>query len=335
MSDQPYPDMPPATRIDVGEVTLSVHLAGPEDGVPVLLLHGWPETAFSWSRQIDVLAGRGCRVIAPDQRGFGYSDAPHEVEAYGVDRLVADLTGLLDALGHEKAVWVGHDWGGILMWMAACLVPERFLGAAGVNTPHLPRGSAPPTEVFREQAGEEHYIVKLQDEAMDEVFAGREEDFFAFAFGPPPPAEDMDKLPPSVAHLPLRFEKFVARGGLRSEAECVIGPEERAAYAEAFRRSGFRGGFNWYRNFDANWARMGGVDHRLAMPCLMIAAECDFMLAPKLTRWMPALCSDLELHVLEGVGHWTQAEAPEELNAFLDEWITRRFGDGQLPGLGL
>ena len=110
-----HPPMPPAQRIDVGEVTLSVHLAGPEDGVPVLLMHGWPELALSWAQQIEDLAKAGYRVIAADNRGFGASDAPHPVEAYGVDHLVGDFTGLLDALGIEKAVWVGHDWGGILM----------------------------------------------------------------------------------------------------------------------------------------------------------------------------------------------------------------------------
>ncbi|TRO96054.1 alpha/beta hydrolase [Glycocaulis profundi] len=317
--------MPPARRIDLGEVTLSVHLAGPEDGLPVLLLHGWPELALSWASQIEALAGAGYRVIAPDNRGFGASDAPRDVAAYGIDRLVGDISGLLDALGHDRAVIAGHDWGGIVMWHAACLIPERFLGAIGVNTPHLPRGSKPPTEVFTELAGPDHYIVRFQDEAADDLFAGREDEFFAFIFGAPPPTADLSKLPPSITHLPKRFENFLARGGLKSEDDAVVGPELRAAYAEAYRRSGFRGGLNWYRNLDANWARMGGVDHRLSMPCLMISAECDVMLPPKMTAWMPALCKDLELEVIDGIGHWTQHEAPEQLNALMLDWLKRRF----------
>ena len=320
-----HPSMPPARRIDLGEVTLSVHLAGPEDGLPVLLLHGWPELALSWASQIEALAGAGYRVIAPDNRGFGASDAPRDVAAYGIDRLVGDISGLLDALGHDRAVIAGHDWGGIVMWHAACLIPERFLGAIGVNTPHLPRGSKPPTEVFTELAGPDHYIVRFQDEAADDLFAGREDEFFAFIFGAPPPTADLSKLPPSITHLPKRFENFLARGGLKSEDDAVVGPELRAAYAEAYRRSGFRGGLNWYRNLDANWARMGGVDHRLSMPCLMISAECDVMLPPKMTAWMPALCKDLELEVIDGIGHWTQHEAPEQLNALMLDWLKRRF----------
>lgn len=324
MTETLHPPMPPARRIDVGEVTLSVHEAGPKDGPPVLLLHGWPELALSWAQQIKDLSEAGYRVIAPDNRGFGASDAPHAVEAYHVDRLIADLEGLLDALEIEKAIFVGHDWGGILMWHAATLIPHRFVAAVGVNTPHLPRGAVPPTEVFRERGGEEHYIVRFQDEAADRLFEGREEDFFAFSFGAPVAPADVDKLPASITHLPERFEKFVARGGLKSEHECVVPPEIRSQYAEIYARTGFRGGLNWYRNFDANWERLGGVDHRLSMPCLMIAAECDFMLPPKLAGWMPMLCKDFTLHVIEGCGHWTQYEAPLELSAVLLAWLEQR-----------
>lgn len=325
MTAPSYPGLPEPVRVDVGEVSLSVHLLGPEDGVPVLLLHGWPELALSWAEPARTLAEAGYRVVVPDQRGFGASDAPAGTEAYGIDALVGDLTGLLDALGIEKAVWAGHDWGGIVMWHAACLVPERFLGAIGVNTPHLPRGAQPPTEVFRALAGEEHYIVRFQQPGVEDVFAGREDDFFAFIFGAPPPSGDLDKLPASITHLPKRFEAFVERGGLKSEDDAVVGSELRTVYADAYRRSGFSGGINWYRNLDANWARMGGVDHRLSLPCLMVSAECDFMLPPRLTAWMPALCSDLELEVIDEIGHWTQHEAPDQLSALMLSWLERRF----------
>ena len=320
-----FPALPPARRIDVGEVALSIHEAGPADGTPVLLLHGWPELALSWAVQIEALASAGYRVLAPDNRGFGASDAPEGVASYGIDRLIGDVTGLLDALCIDRAVIVGHDWGGIVMWHAACLVPERLLAAVGVNTPHLPRGAQAPTETFKALGGSEHYIACFQEEGAEALFEGREDDFFAFVFGAPPPSADLDKLPGSITHLPKRFERFVERGGLRSEDDCVVAPELRARYANAYRRSGFRGGLNWYRNFDANWTRMAGVDHRLSMPVLMIAAECDVMLPPKLTGWMPALCSDLEIHIIEGVGHWTQHEAPEELNDLMLDWLTRRF----------
>jgi pimeloyl-ACP methyl ester carboxylesterase len=315
-------DFPTPIRIEANGITLSVHLAGPEDGQPVLLVHGWPELAWSWKNQIGPLAEAGYRVIAPDLRGFGGSDCPAGAEAYGIDTLVGDLTGLLDALGHETAVFAGHDWGGIIVWHAAMLAKDRVAGVIGVNTPHLPRGAEPPTHYFREIGGEDHYILRFQEPGYAESrFEGREDDFFAFIFAAPPPAERMESLFPGVTHIPRRFEHFSGR----DEAGIVVPPAERAVYAEAYGKTGFGPGLNLYRNFDANWQRMGGVDHRVSLPSLMISAECDFMLPPKLAAWMPALCSDLERHTIEGCGHWTMWERPGELNALMLDWLGRRF----------
>jgi len=318
-------DLPPPRRLGVGDVALSVYLEGPTDGVPVVLLHGWPELALSWATQIGPLAAAGYRVIAPDLRGFGNSDAPSAIDAYHIDRLVADLAGLLDTLGIERAVIAGHDWGGIILWQAACLMPDRLLGAIGVNTPHLPHGSRPPTAVFRAQGGSEHYIVRFQNERTDHLFSGHEEAFFAFIFSRPPTAAKLAQLPPSLTHIPRRFARFLAHGGHRAESDCVVPAALRARYAAAYRASGFRGGLNLYRNMDANWARMADVNHHLQLPCLMISAECDMMLPPALTRWMPDLCADLESHTLPGIGHWTQYEAPQQLSVLMLDWLQRRF----------
>ncbi len=315
-------DFPAPTRIKTNGIELSVHLAGPEDGQPLLLAHGWPELAYSWKNQIGVLADAGYRVIVPDLRGFGGSDCPTDKASYTMDTLVADLTGLLDALGHETAVFVGHDWGGIIIWHAAMLAKARVVGAIGVNTPHLPRGSEPPTQAFREMGGADHYILRFQEPGYAEkIFTGREDDFFAFMMGKPPAADRLDGLYPHITHIPKMFERFTGR----DEADIVVGPEDRAYYVEAYRKSGFYGGINLYRNFDANWERMGGVDHRLAMPCLMVSADADFMLPPKLAGWMPALCKDVEFNVIEGCGHWTMWEHPEQLNAIMLDWLQRRF----------
>ena len=313
---------PPATRIATNGITLSVHLAGPVDGQPVLLAHGWPELAWSWKNQIGPLAEAGYRVIAPDLRGFGASDCPQEPEDYGIDTMVADLTGLLDALGHDKAVLAGHDWGGIIVWHAAMLAPERIDGVIGVNTPHLPRGAHPPTDYFRELGGEDHYILRFQERGHGETrFEGREDDFFAFIFGAPPDATRLESLFPDITHIPRQFENFTGR----DESRIVVPPADRAVYAEAYRRTGFGPGMNLYRNFDANWERMGGVDHRISLPCLMVSAECDFMLPPKLAGWMPALCSDVTFNVIEGCGHWTMWERPEALNTHMLDWLNKRF----------
>ncbi|MBR9824930.1 MAG: alpha/beta hydrolase [Alphaproteobacteria bacterium] len=315
-------DFPAPQRIRTNGIELSVHLAGPETGPALLLAHGWPELAYSWKNQVQPLAEAGYRVIIPDLRGFGGSDCPTDVESYTMDIMVADLTGLLDTLGHEKAVFIGHDWGGIIIWHAAMLAPERVAGAVGVNTPHLPRGANPPTDAFMEMGGPDHYILKFQEIGYaEEIFTGREDDFFAFMMGKPPSAEELDGLYPAITHIPKLFQEFTGR----AEERMVVGPKDRAYYAQAYRQSGYAGGINLYRNFDRNWERMAGVDHRLDMPCLMISADADFMLPPKLAMWMPALCQDLEHHIIADCGHWTMWEKPEALNAHLVDWLKRRF----------
>ena len=315
-------DLPAPTRIATNGIELSVHLAGPETGPAVLLVHGWPELAHSWKHQIPALADAGYCVIAPDLRGFGGSDCPPDAADYGIDDLVGDLTGLLDALGHDQAIFVGHDWGGIIVWHAAMLAAERVAGVIGVNTPHLPRGSEPPLKAFHEIGGDDHYIVRFQEEGYAESrFTGREDDFFAFMFGRPLSAASAENALPGVSHLPRRFEDFKGR----DEADIVVPAAERAHYAEAYRKTGFASTIHMYRNFDANWERMGGVDHRLAMPCLMVSAERDVFLSPAMTRWMPALCKDVEMHTIEACGHWTMWEAPDSLNRLMLDWLDRRF----------
>lgn len=315
-------DFPPAQRVSAGGIELSVHAAGPEDGPAVVLLHGWPELAYSWNRQIAPLANLGFRVLAPDGRGYGASDAPDGVDAYRMDALVSDIDAVLDWAGKDKAVIVGHDWGGIVGWHYAMLRPERLLGVVGVNTPHLPPGDVPPTEAFRAYGGDDHYIVRFQEPGLAEATFGRDLDaFFKFIFTGPPKGTTLDALPVSVTHLLRRFDAFDSD----TARDVVVGDADRAVFAEIYARAGLTGGINWYRNFDANWRRMEGVDQVVRVPCLMVSAELDFMLPPNLTRWMDVLTPDLEKHVIPGIGHWTQWEAPDELNRLLCDWLERRF----------
>lgn len=119
---------------------IRMHYVEQGDGFPVLLLHGFPELWYSWRHQIPALAKAGFRVIVPDLRGYGESDKPYEVEAYDIQHLVADLVGLLDALGIDKTVIAGHDWGGIIIWQFALMHPERVERVIALNTPFIPRG---------------------------------------------------------------------------------------------------------------------------------------------------------------------------------------------------
>ena len=164
--------------------------AGPEsDKPPVVLCHGWPEIAFSWRHQIKAFSEAGIRVIAPDQRGYGASDPPEPVEAYDMEHLTGDLVGLLDHLKIDKAIFVGHDWGGFIVWQMPLRHLDRVAGVVGVNTPHRDRLPADPIELFRKRFGDKMYIVQFQDPARepDRIFGSRvEQTFDAFMRKPVP-----------------------------------------------------------------------------------------------------------------------------------------------------
>jgi len=152
---------------------LAYYEAGPKDGVPILLVHGWPELAYSWSRQMPVLAAAGYRVLAVDLRGFGDSDAPLSVSHYGIANLVSDLEALLGHLDIPKAVLCGHDWGGIIVWHAARMMRARISHVISVSTPHVRLAPIDPIEIFRRRHGDDHYFVDFCDHI------GRSEGLFA------------------------------------------------------------------------------------------------------------------------------------------------------------
>jgi pimeloyl-ACP methyl ester carboxylesterase len=305
-------------------ITLAVHEAG--SGPPVVLCHGFPELAYSWRHQIPALAAAGFRVIVPNQRGYDGSDAPEAVEAYDLEHLTGDLVGLLDTLGVARAVFVGHDWGGFVTWAMPVLHPERVAGLVGVNTPYM---AFPPTDVLRQVFPDDDklYILWFQKPGVAEAVLD--------------------------AHRRLVFDKLMRRGtgrgsmmragregrdanpfrrleSMEPSGAPLLGEADIEAYAQAYARHGFRGPINWYRNVDHNKQQYPDIGARpVEAPCLMITAEWDAALPPELAAGMPALCPDLETHLIRECGHWTQQEKPDELNRLLVDWLTRRFGGGR------
>lgn len=310
-------DFPAPRRIATNGIALSVHEQG--RGVPVMLCHGWPELAYSWRRQIPALAAAGYRAIAPDQRGFGASDAPEPVESYDIRHLTDDLAGLLDALKLERAVFVGHDWGGLVVWAMARLHPDRVAGVIGVNTPYRARAAKDPVEWLREHLGPDHYIVAFQEPGVAER---------VFDADPARVVRRFQRRRMTGTHTATGAFPMLARVA-EPEANWTGTPllteAEVEVYARAFARSGFRGGINWYRNLSRNWWLMAEVPARIDAPCLMIGASDDPFLPPSLMDGMEALIPDLEKQVIADCGHWTQAERPEELNRLMLDWLTRRF----------
>lgn len=308
-------------------IQLAVHELGDGgDRPPVVFCHGFPELAYSWRHQLPAVADAGFRAIAPDQRGYNRSSAPAAIDAYGLGHLCGDLADLLDVLDVERAVFVGHDWGGFVVWAMPILFPERCAGVVGICTPYTP---FPGTAFLRSMFGDDEYMYMLwfQEPGVAEAVLDREprKVFEKLMVGGVDTSSLMERgLGRSEG---MSFNPFKDLDSVPVLAERVATDEEIDVYAEAFGRTGFRGGINWYRNIDANAAAFPEVGTRpLDLPALMICSEWDPALPPALAANMPTLCSDLEMATIPRTGHWVQQEDPESVNDLLVDWLTRRFG---------
>lgn len=316
-------EFPDPRFVDAGGVRLATYESGESANgePPVILVHGWPEIAYSWKNTLPALAAARWRAIAIDLKGFGASDAPREKELYHVRHMTDDFTGLLDALDVEKAVFCGHDWGGALVWSMGQIRPERVAGVIGVSTPLRKRAPAPPTAIVAEKFTSNHYFVRFQEEAAPEaLFESDVERFFRFMFRKPAPRERWPEITPAVYDLQARF----ALGRTPRPERIVMSDDDIAVYVEAYRRSGFHGGIDLYRNVDANWSYMEGRDEIVRAPSLWVGAELDLFLPPEKAEDMPEIVPDLEMCVLSGCGHWVTWEKPAELNAIVIDWLDRR-----------
>ena len=328
--------MPPLQFALVNGIRMGYYEAGPvSDAPPLVLCHGWPEMAFSWRHQLRDLAAAGIRVIAPDQRGYGATDRPEAVEAYDLTHLTGDLVGLLDHLGIDRAIFVGHDWGGFIAWQMPLRHPARVAGVVGVNTPHTPRAPVDPIAIFRKRFGESMYIVQFQKPGRepDAIFAAHIEQLFDCFMRKPMPrskatvAEGPTAGIGAAPAINLAFPQIVAAYDARHDPRApILSAEEKQVFIDAFKVTGFTGGINWYRNMTRNWDQAATLDHTVRVPALMIMAEDDAVLPPSAADGMEHIIPDLEKHLIRDCGHWTQQEKPAELSARLIEWRRRRFG---------
>ena len=298
-------------------INMAVHELG--EGPPVVLLHGFPELAFSWRHQLPALADAGYRAIAPDQRGYGLTDAPPNVEDYNAEELIADIHGLLDALELESATFVGHDWGALLLWQMAMLAPARIERLVILNIPHSPRPPIDPIEIFRQRFGDDFYIVNFQDSSeADNAFAKNPTHFFNMLMRKNQASRaQFDQLPPQMRSLSLL--QLMARE--ESSGDPLLTNEERDYFANAFTKSGFAGPINWYRNWTRNWERLEGVDQVINIPTLFIGAVDDVIIPLEAIDNMKPLVPNVEIHMLEPCGHWSQQEHPAQVNAKILEWL--------------
>ena len=321
----PTTTMPQERHAPVNGIDLAYYEAGPRGvGVPVILCHGFPELAFSWRHQLKALGEAGVWVIAPDQRGYGASSKPANVADYDIDHLTGDMAGLLDHLGVEKAIFVGHDWGGIVVWQMPLIHPGRVAGVIGLNTPFMPRAPADPIVIMRNRFGPDMYIVWFQTPDEPEAVLGADpEKTMRFFLQRARALQEAGE--PAAGGSTFAFKDLLkAWDGDRSNQ--LLSDAEIAVFADAFRQGGFFGPVSWYRNFTRNWERAETLPTRLDnLPCLMITAELDAVLPPSAAEHMPGVIGDLETHMVKGSGHWTQQEKPEEVNALILDWLGRRF----------
>jgi microsomal epoxide hydrolase/non-specific protein-tyrosine kinase len=233
----------------------------------------------------------------------------------------ADLVGLLDHLGIEKAIFVGHDWGGFVVWQMPLRHRQRVAGVVSLNTPHTARAPVDPIRILRKRFGETHYIVQFQNPSreVDAIFGSHVEQTFDCFMRKPLPR--IEGAAPNLA-FPQIVAAYDAAADRRSP---ILSAQEKQVFVDTFTRTGFTGGINWYRNMTRNWERCADLDHVVRVPALMIMAEDDAVLPPSATDGMEKLVPDLEKHLVRDSGHWTQQEQPQQVSDKLIEWRRRRF----------
>jgi pimeloyl-ACP methyl ester carboxylesterase len=303
-----------------------MHIAEAGEGPLVLLLHGFPESWYSWRHQLTALAQAGYHVVAPDQRGYGQTDRPSQIEQYTQLHLTGDIIGLLDALGEQQTVVVGHDWGAFIAWDLALLRPDRVRGVVSLSIPYAPRGPVSMLTAMRSTLGEDFYMVRFQQPGKAEVELERDvrtsvrSTFFSLS------GDALAKgntAPPVVAQV----------GGLPNLVQAPetlplwLTEQDLDHYTSEFERTGFAGALNWYRTIDKSWELMAawtGVP--VLSPALFIAGERDMAInlpgSRELIANMQAFVPNLKkVLLLAGCGHWTQQERPTEVNAVLIEFL--------------
>lgn len=301
-----------ATKL--GDITLTITRQG--QGPAVVLLHGFPEIAYSWRHQISALAQAGYQVIAPDQRGYGWSDTPDNREAYIITELVGDVIAILDHDEIDDAVIVGHDWGAIIAPWVALFRPDRVRGLALLSVPYTPRGER--SIIDRIQAtdpeGEFAYMLAFQEDGVE---AGLEAN----------PMETLRSI--YWAACGAQPDDWKRGDAVPSGLPPYLSDGEFENYFRAFARSGFGGPLNYYRNLHQNWiTTRPWTNAKLDLPVIFIAGQKDFVATTgdgqlgSTVEAMTTWCTDLRgTHLIEGAGHWVQQEAPDQVNELLLDFL--------------
>lgn len=312
---------------------ISIHTVSVGEGPLVLFCHGFPESWYSWRHQMPAVAAAGYRAVALDMRGYGRTSAPADIGAYTMAHLVADVVGVVAALGERTAVIVGHDWGAPVAWNAALIRPDVFPAVVAMSVPYIPplpgfpEGLTVNDIVRANAAGREYYRLYFQEpgvaEAELEADVDRSLRSLLYSLSGDLVADGLaNEL--SDGHFPAG-ERFVDQLVVPERLPAWLTEDDLAFYVGEFTRTGFRGGLNWYRNINAlPTVTAPFVGRSIEQPALYIAGELDMLAGntPAALEALPAQVPGLrKTEILPGAGHWIQQERPAEVTAAVLEFL--------------
>ena len=310
---------------------IRIHLAEAGRGSLVVLCHGFPESWYSWRTQLRALADAGFRAVAPDMRGYGQTDRPEEIEKYTLFHLVGDMVGLIDALGAEKAVIVGHDWGAPVAWHAGLLRPDRFRAVVGLSVPFRPRGPSRPTSAMPQTETALFYQLYFQEPGVAEAELERDPRDairrLLFSASGDAPRQPQGALEREAIGMVPRSGGFLTRMVAPERLPPWLTDADVDFYVAEYARTGFRGGLNWYRNIDRNWELMAPfAGLKVTVPALYVAGDRDLVVgfpgADRLIANLKSFVPELRATImLAACGHWTQQERPTEVNAAILDFL--------------
>jgi pimeloyl-ACP methyl ester carboxylesterase len=300
---------------------IQMHIAEAGEGPLVILCHGFPESWYSWRHQLPALADAGYHAVAPDQRGYGQTDAPEPIEQYSQPHLVGDIVGLVSALGADSAVIAGHDWGAPVAWNAAMWRPDVFRAVIALSVPASDRGPMRPTASLKQAFGDEFfYMLYFQTPGVAEhelqKDVRRSLRMFLHSASGSGPERAFRRLPKGADFLDQLEDTEKLPGWLTEE--------DLEYFTQEFVRKGFRGGLNWYRNIDRTWELSAAFQgKRIEQPALFISGDRDLIRGnPGYEAQMRAIVPGLRgIVILPGIGHWTQQEAPDAVNRALVDFL--------------
>jgi pimeloyl-ACP methyl ester carboxylesterase len=300
---------------------IQMHFVEAGSGPLVVLLHGFPESWYSWRHQLGALADAGFHAVAPDLRGYGKTEAPEALEAYDIFQLTGDVVGLVNGLGERSAVIVGHDWGALVTHYAALFRPDMFRAVALLSVPYSGRGKTNQTEwEQRKYAGKIFYQAALRSAGSNQfLMSDVRSSLLKGLYSLSGEAEGQDRW------SPVRDPEAARGSGSAAKMPSWLTEEDLDFLVAEYQRSGFEGGLNYYRNMDRNWALTPFLDGaKIMQPTLFIAGDRDPVIEftrpayENLAANIPNLKKSV---LLPGVGHWTQQEKPEEVNRLLIEFL--------------